>query len=360
MRRLTYHITNHGYGHAVRSCDIIQALGRLAPDVGVTIATTVPRGVFKNRLRHPQLSFRAASFDTGMVQLDSIRVDVAQTLQQASDALGRYATDLAGEKAQLRAERADLVVADIPGLPLRAAAELGLPAIGVGNFSWDWIYAPFATDDSRWCPIIENYRHDYGLADLLLRLPFAGDMSAFEQAEDVSLLASPAASCRDALARTYGLDPGKQWALLSFAELHWTKEALDNIRQSRDTEFLTVAPLAFPVPTCTEIDRQAFPFAGVLASSDVVISKPGYGILSDCIANEKPLIYTDREHFQETPVLEAAIKRYLRHVRIPSADLYAGRLAPALACVPGLPSPSESLPLDGQVMAAQRLLRMRP
>ena len=38
------------------------------------------------------------------------------------------------------------MVADIPPLAFAAAHRLGLPAVGVTNFSWGWIYAPYASD----------------------------------------------------------------------------------------------------------------------------------------------------------------------------------------------------------------------
>ena len=43
----------------------------------------------------------------------------------------------------LRALDAALVVADIPPLALAAARLAGVPAIALGNFTWDWIYRDY-------------------------------------------------------------------------------------------------------------------------------------------------------------------------------------------------------------------------
>jgi L-arabinokinase len=43
------------------------------------------------------------------------------------------------------------------------------------------------------------------------------------------------------------------------------------------------------------------------ASADVVISKPGYGVVSECFLNGTPLLYIPRMDFAEYPVLKAAI-----------------------------------------------------
>ena len=106
------------------------------------------------------------------------------------------------------------------------------------------------------------------------------------------------------------------------------------------------------------VDRNAVGFSDVLASCDVAVSKPGYGILSDCVANVKPLVYAEREDFIEYSLLERELKRFLANVHIPAVDLYAGRLEPALASVPAAPAPPETLPGGGAEMAAEILMGM--
>ena len=52
--------------------------------------------------------------------------------------------------------------------------------------------------------------------------------------------------------------------------------------------------------------------------SDVVVTKPGYGIISECLANDTALLYTDRGHFIEYDVLVAR-DAALRALRLPAA-----------------------------------------
>ena len=35
----------------------------------------------------------------------------------------------------------------------------------------------------------------------------------------------------------------------------------------------------------------------LVGAADAVVSKPGYGIISECIANETAILYTSRGHF---------------------------------------------------------------
>jgi len=47
---IAYYVSAHGYGHGVRSCDIIGAINRLYPRVSVTIVSDLPVHLFENRL----------------------------------------------------------------------------------------------------------------------------------------------------------------------------------------------------------------------------------------------------------------------------------------------------------------------
>ena len=358
-RHIAYYVTAHGYGHGVRSCDILGALLAAHPALKVTVTTDLPESFLRSRLPFVdgRLAVRPGAFDVGMVQRDSIRVDVAATLDEALELLAEREKLIDYEAEMLRGEGADLVVADIPSVPLEAAAEAGVPAVAVGNFSWDWIYEPFAARDPRWRPIVRMFADGYRQAKQLLKLPFSPAMSTFPKQVEIPLLAKPGRSRRDELARQSGADPAKRWILLSFTSLDWDAAALRAVEKLGDFEFFTVMPLAWDgLANVHAVDRQAIGFADVLASCDAVVTKPGYGILSDCVANAKPIVYAEREDFIEYPLLERELKRYLKNVHIPAADLYAGRLGAALAAIETAPGPRETLPGGGAEMAAQILM----
>ena len=363
MKRLhiAYYVTAHGYGHGVRSGDILGALRAAHPAVKITVTTDLPEDFLRSRLPQAdgRLVVRPGAFDVGMVQKDSIRVDVDATLEAALELLAERPRLMDYEAEMLRGEGADLVVADIPSIPLEAAAAAGIPAVAVGNFAWDWIYAPFAAHDPRWRPVIRMFEEGYRKAKLLLKLPFSPAMAVFPKHVDIPLLAKPGRARRAELARLTGADPRKRWVLLSFTSLAWAEPALRAVEALDEYDFFTVKPLEWPGrKNIHAVDRQAIGFSDVLASCDVTVSKPGYGILSDCVANAKPLVYAEREDFVEYAVLERELKRFLANVHIPAADLYAGRLGPALTAVPAAPAPPETLPGGGAEMAAEILMGM--
>lgn len=358
-RHIAYYITAHGYGHGVRSCDILGALLAAHPGLKITVTTDLPESFLRSRISSGNFGIRPGAFDVGMVQKDSIRVDVDATLNEALQLLEERPKLIGCEAEKLRGEGADLVVADIPSIPIEAAAEAGIPAVAVGNFSWDWIYSPFIARDPRWRPVVRMFEAGYRKAKLLLKLPFSPDMSIFSRHVDLPLLAKPGKARRQELAELTGADAGKRWVLLSFTTLDWNEVALREVETLHDFEFFTVKPLAWSGrQNIHAIDRAKIGFSDVLASCDVVVTKPGYGILSDCVANAKPIVYAEREDFIEYPLLEKELKRYLKSIHVPAAELYAGRLGPALAAIESASAPKETLVGGGAEKAAEILMGM--
>jgi len=352
---VAYYITAHGYGHGVRSCAIIRALQSLYPRIQVQIVSGLPADFLQHQFGATPDSVRRESFDVGMTQIDSIRVDVPSTLRKIRALYSRRTEIVDAEAAYLARRGIGLCVVDIPALPVEAAFKAGIPRIAVGNFAWDWIYSEFLPQDGAWGPIIDRMREEYGKTDLLLRLPFCDRMDAFPKIEDIPLVASPGTSRRNEITNWTRCDPNRKWILLSFTTLEWTAEALQRVAQLRDYEFFTVDPLGWEGSGIHRLDRRRIRFADILASMDAVLSKPGFGILSDCIANKKPLIYADRSNFLEYPILVSAIRRYIRNVHISAADLYRGDLRESLNRIWTTPEPEETLALGGDSIAAHRI-----
>jgi L-arabinokinase len=361
MNPIAYYITAHGYGHGTRSCDVLRAMHRLCPEQPALVTTDLPRDFLNSRLAGcNNLTFRSGAFDVGLVQKDSLQSDLPETLEKLGALYAREEALIEQEQRFIADNKVALVVADIPAIPLAAAQRAGVTNIAIGNFSWDWIYADYAKDNPGWNFFVEKFRSVYTQTDLLLRLPFAPPMEQFPNRKDIPLLASPGTPCREKIRNPrFGIrnSDDKPWVLLSFTSLDLNAPALENIRSLSDWyEFFCVQPLEFPGSCIHSIDRHKVPFADLLASCDIVVSKPGFGLVSECIVNGKPLIYADRGEFAEYPYLVEGIEKYLRNVHIPSDQLYAGRLSEGLEKIKTAPEPEGRLASGGAEMIARELI----
>ena len=65
-------------------------------------------------------------------------------------------------------------------------------------------------------------------------------------------------------------------------------------------------------------------YEDLVASVDVVVTKPGFGIVTECLANDTAMLYTSRGRFVEYDVMVAEMPRFLR-CALHRAGVVAGR-----------------------------------
>ena len=97
-------------------------------------------------------------------------------------------------------------------------------------------------------------------------------------------------------------------------------------------------------------------YEDLVRAADVVVTKPGYGIISEAIANDTALLYTSRGHFVEYDVLVKEMPRYLRAKFIEQEHLLTGDWSAALKRLLSQAAPPERPALNGAEVAAQEIL----
>jgi hypothetical protein len=360
MPTLLCYISGHGFGHAVRVMEVLRALWARRPDVHVAIRTPVPRWFFD--LSGP-FTHSFSQLDIGAVQADSLSVDVEGSVRAYAAIAARSEELISDEIRAVAPQRPGLVLADIPALAFDVAERLDVAAVGMTNFSWDWIYADYVNDFPSYAGLVDDLRRSYGRASLLLRLPLHGDLGAFPRIRDIPLVARTATLSRDHVRRRLALPLTDRVVLLSFGGIGVTMSAVPDA--PRGVTFIatqSAAPSTAP-PGCRFLPNAEMAAAGVryedlVGASDVVMTKPGYGIVSDCLANGTAMIYTSRGRFVEYECLVEGITAHLANAFISNDDFRAGRWMPALNEVFAQPAREVRVDTGGAAVAADVLLSM--
>src|SRR5574341_488071 len=202
---LAVYVSGHGFGHATRTAEVLRAVRERASALRISICTSAPSFLFQGVVG-PPLAVRAVECDVGLVQKDALTIDETATAEAVRRFLIGWEALVSREARWLRESGARLVLGDIPPLAFAAAAAAGVPSIALGNFSWDWIYRHLAARQPSLAEAAAHAAAAYARAGLLLRLPFAGDLSAFARVEDVPLVARAPELEKAEARRRLGLD----------------------------------------------------------------------------------------------------------------------------------------------------------
>jgi UDP:flavonoid glycosyltransferase YjiC (YdhE family) len=354
---IVFYVSGHGFGHAVRCAEVLRAILAREPGARIHVRTSAPAWLFPaaDRLRVSE-----ASLDVGVVQAHSLTLDPEATLRAMAAILDGAEALVDAEVGFLREVRARVVVGDIPPPAFEAARRAGVPGIAIANFSWDWIYRAYLPAEPRFGPLIDTMASMYAAATLLLRLPFHGDLSVFPVIRDIPLIARRSARGREGARRDLGLGEGPV-ALLTFGGLGLAPLPVADIARALPawTFLVPWAPEGGVPGNLRVLAGRTIRHEDLVAAADVVVTKPGYGIVAECLANDARVLYTSRGDFPEYPILEAAVRRHARARYVPPVDLLAGRIGKALDDVLAVDDPVERLAdsaFEGAATAAEAIL----
>jgi L-arabinokinase len=345
---VAFYISGHGFGHASRSITVINALVEQRPGTRVIIRSQVAPWLV-SRTARPGVGLDPVQTDTGVVQADSLNLDEVATLAGARAFMATFEERVAAEAEWLAANNVALVVADLPPLGLAAARAAGLPGIALGNFTWDWIYSGYAGSDD----LVEAIGNVYRQTTLALRLPMWGGFATMPAIVDVPFVARRSSREPDETRRVLGLPLNERLALVSFGGYGVAGLDVEALRRLKGYRVLLPGDVNEPA-----MYEQGLRYEDLVRAVDVVVSKPGYGIVSECLANDTALLYTSRGHFVEYDVLVAAMPHFLRAAFIGQADLFSGNWTSHLDRLLGQPAPPEQPATNGADVAATRILEL--
>jgi hypothetical protein len=350
---IAFYISGHGFGHASRQVEIINALAARQPGTRILVRSAAARWLLERTITCP-FELIPDPTDTGVVQIDSLHLDAHASIAAASEFHATLDERADAEARVLRARHVTLVIADAPPLACVAADRAGVPCIVVSNFTWDWIYEAYEEQLASAPHLIATLQRAYRLATAAWRLPIHGGFSTFapSQVTDIPFVARHSSSTPEATRARIGLPRDKRLALPSFGGYGLKDLDLDAIELPAGWELVRGLGQA-------EIYDAGLSYQDLVRVVDVVVTKPGYGIVSECLANGTPLVYTERGRFAEYDVFVREMPRYVRCAYLDHATLLAGDWRDAIEAAYGAPPPPERPRTDGAQVIAERITSHR-
>jgi hypothetical protein len=297
--RVFLDVTAHGLGHLAQCAPVVTILRQRMPQtLQLVVRSGLPRALLESRLG-PLTAYVPSDSDFGMVMKTPFDVDGPASLRHYWDLHRCLDADIDECVALLKAWRCDAVLSNIGHVAPVAALRAGLPSVVFSSLTWHEVLAACAGDDPSVAALVAAIRGCYATATRVMRLcpgtPFDGLVS--------TAVARPIArrgrNRRADLARALGISPERPIALLAFGGMMPLRPDF----VANPGAFALIGPAAWACAHLTSIDDLSLSFEDVLASVDVVISKPGYGIVTEIACAGKPSVLVGRTGWPEAPFL---------------------------------------------------------
>ncbi|MEO0541234.1 MAG: glycosyl transferase [Cyanobacteria bacterium P01_A01_bin.105] len=315
-------ITNHGFGHATRAASVAATLLQQMPDLRLIIATTAPQWLLASYLGDTQVEYREKQFDIGVLQRDSLNMDLPAALEKLRWIRAHEDEILADEVAFLQAEKVDLVLADIPPLATVLAQKAGVPCYMMSNFGWDFIYRAWG---GAFIEIADWIAECFSQCDRIFRLPFHEPMSAFPHITDVGLTGGTPKLSEDEVRHRYDLTaPSAKTVLVTFGGLGLSQIPYDTLKHFPDWQFLTFDRSAPDLPNVRVVRDLNLRPVDIMPVCDLILSKPGYSTFSEACRLEKAMITLPRADFAEAQLLLDGIQAHAYHRVVEPEAFFTG------------------------------------
>lgn len=337
-KRVLVDISAHGFGHVSQTAPVVNALFRRHRDIQLTVRSGLPGRFLESRIACP-FEHLGECTDFGMLMKNAVEVD-GQATASKYQAFHANWRERVKEEAQ-RLAAFDLVFCNVSYLPLKAAELAGIPAAALCSLNWADLYRHYCGGFPGSEAVHQEIADAYRSAGAFLRIEPGMPMD-WLGATQIGPVASVGKKRRDEIRKSLGLKRHERIGLVSMggmsypipfgkwpamAGMHW------------------LVPENVDRPDMTPMETLGMPFADLLASCDVLVTKPGYGSFVEAALSGIPVLYLTRRDWPEEPCLVDWLKTNGRCLEVGREAMERGEISASVAmllAMPEKPAPSAS------------------
>lgn len=291
-----------------------------------------------------------------MVMASALGVLVDDSARAYSE-LHRAWSDRVSLEARVLAGRApDLLLSNVSYVSLEAGAQVGIPSVALCSLNWADIYGHYCGSRPEAANILATMRRAYDRARYFVQPEPSMPMASLPRRFPVGPIARKGCHRRPDIDRALGLARDQRLVLVALGGVRlrppmecWP--GMDGVR------WLVQADWQVQRDDVTALESLGLPFEDVLASCDLLVTKPGYGAFAEAACNGIRVLYVSRPGWPEQPYLESWLHQRGRCAVIRPQQLEQGAFADELYALLELPPPMGFDPV-GATQAADLLERL--
>lgn len=349
---LVVSITGHGFGHVAQTAPVLNRLHQLLPDLRLTVRSAVPIAHLRSRI-HAPFAHLSGEGDIGMVMSSALDVLVEES-RAAYRAFHRdWDRRVADEANLLRELGADLVFSNVGYLPLAGAQRAGIPNAALCSLNWADIYRHYCGDDG----IAAQIARCYAGADAFLRATPGMAMADLPNLVPVAPIAAVGTNRRTELNLQLKLSGDEKLVLVSLGGIA-SRLPIERWPRIPGVRWLVQQNWHTEHPDAVVLETLNMHFGDLLASSDALICKPGYGSFVEAASCGVPVLYVNRPDWPEAPALVEWLQQHAPCREVSRQALEQGTIDDALEQIWNAPRPKPVIPEGAQQVAEWLAVRL--
>ncbi|TXF12841.1 hypothetical protein [Pelomicrobium methylotrophicum] len=294
-------ISPHGYGHIAQTAPVVNALRERLPRLRVTVCSAAPRAVLASHFRG-RFEMAEKPQEPGLLMEDAMTVLPRPSFDAYAALHAHWDEQVERQARKLAALRPDLVLSGAGYLALAAARRAGLRAVGIGSFHWAAMFQHYCGAFEGAGEIVAQMLAAYRGATRFIALTPGMPMPEIECIR-VGPVARLGRNRALELRARLGLEDQTRLALVALGGIPMR---LSSERWPRLAHLHWLVPRDWTTggrEDMAAFDALGMPFDDLLASVDVVLTKPGYGTFVEAACSGAAVVTLARPDWPESPYL---------------------------------------------------------
>lgn len=299
LKTIAYYISDYGYGHATRSTAIIRELLKKSEQVKIIICHSFALDFLQQSFRYEhRVTFREVATDVGCVlRENSLEPDGEVLNIKVSSYVSEFPTKLDEETQFMKEKNVSFVISDISPLGIAGAAALNIPSLGLSNFTWHTAYEGLI--EGR---LLSFLHAQYNQMTYHFPLACSNEPSwGIEENQSFGFY-SREIDDHEAQRIRKEIDPvGENYIIYFGLGMKVDIGTLSElpIWQSLNCKFIVSSNVEVNHPNVYRIPTNAVETHHYVAAADLVLTKAGWGTISEAVCAGVPLLITNRSSMKE-------------------------------------------------------------
>ena len=328
---LVVSISGHGFGHVSQTAPVLNLLHQLMPQLRITVRSAVPLKHLRSRI-HPPFAHMQSIGDIGMIMSSALDVSKSASVAAYRAFHENWDAQVAAEARLLSDLGADAVFSNVGYLPLAGAQMAGIANAAMCSLNWFDIYRHYAGGDAIAAQMLSGYMG----ADVFFRTTPGMAMESLPNLVEIAPIAALGHDRRDELDRQLRLSKDEKLVLVSMGGID-SRLPIERWPRIDGVRWLVQDSWQVDHPDAIVLESLAMDFRDLLASSDALLCKPGFGSFVEAACSGTPILYADRPDWPESPALVAWLQRNGISREIRREQLQDGNIAQELSVLWEMP-----------------------
>jgi UDP:flavonoid glycosyltransferase YjiC (YdhE family) len=305
----------------------VNRLHALIPQLKITVRAALPEAQLQSRIHHLD-NVQYANDDFGMVMNHAFSVDTQASLARYQTLHQDWDHKVKVLAQQFIDSQVDVVLADVPYLPLAAAQVAGIQSVALCSLNWADILSHYVKLDEPQA-IINTMYAAYQSARYFLQPAPSMAMPKLSNQRAIGPCCAPGVAQKQTLLTTVLQHKAlnNPWLVLvgmggipfALSLEYWPTQ-----HQGRPLCYLVSLSSANTHSNALSIEATGLSYSDLVASVDVIITKPGYGMFAEAAAAGVPVLFTARGDWPETEALVTWLQSKAHCAQITTDALRAG------------------------------------